>query len=73
MATRKVSVEEVKCDECGELYYHPKDEELPLGYYLPRGIFWVHGAGGSATYDNLFFDNKECLEAFISEVEIKMQ
>ena len=68
MAIKKAEVEKVICDSCGTTYYHEKDEELPLGFYLWHGLQWIHGAGGSGTRSELYFCSQKCLVKFARTV-----
>ena len=73
MSARKVQVIENICDQCGAGYLTHKDEELPLGFYITKGLFWIHDSGGSGTKDDLYFDTKECLTEFMQSIEHKME
>lgn len=73
MATEKANVNVTTCDACGSEFYHRDDEEPPLGFYIPKGVFWIHGSGGTGTREGLYFDTKTCLKRFANNIAEYME
>lgn len=68
MATEKVTVEKITCEVCDTVHYHEKDTELPLGFYIFKGIMWIPGTGGTGTDNNLYLCSQPCLVEFANDI-----